>query len=142
MITAYIGLGSNLNDPSQQVKTAIDALKNLPCTRFIQQSSLYWSESLLPGQPRYCNAVAALDTLLSPESLLDELQAIENQQGRVRHEKWGPRTIDLDILLFGSEVIVTDRLIIPHPELSHRDFCLIPLKEIAPALILPSLNKL
>lgn len=138
MTTAYIGLGSNLEQPLQQVQGAIEALAQLPGSRLIAVSRLYRSEPLgPPGQPDYVNGVAALDTSLEPEALLDQLQAIENRHGRVRTLRWGPRTLDLDLLLFGGQVINTPRLTVPHPEMARRSFVLYPLADIAPALVLP-----
>ena len=101
----YIGMGSNLADPAEQLRSAIEALAQLPQTELVGVSAFYQSDSLLPGQPRYTNAVAALDSTLPPLELLDALQAIENGQGRERLERWGPRTLDLDIVLFGERLI-------------------------------------
>jgi len=98
-------MGSNLAAPEQQLRNAIEALAQLPGTTVAGVSAFYQSDSLLPGQPRYTNAVAALDSCLAPLELLDALQAIENDQGRERLERWGPRTLDLDILLFGDRLI-------------------------------------
>lgn len=135
----YIGLGSNLNNPIQQIYTAVEALKHISLTEFIIVSSLYRNPPLGPPQPDYINAVAALDTSLPAEQLLEQLQAIEAQQGRMRSGKqWGePRTLDLDLLLYGDTHIQTDKLIIPHPGLKQRNFVLYPLVEIAPHLQLP-----
>lgn len=110
----YIGMGSNLAEPAAQLRHALAALEQLPETRLAGVSSFYQSDSLLPGQPRYTNAVAALDSSLEPLALLDALQAIENDQGRERLERWGPRTLDLDILLFGERLINEPRLKVPH----------------------------
>ncbi|MFD1261928.1 2-amino-4-hydroxy-6-hydroxymethyldihydropteridine diphosphokinase [Entomomonas asaccharolytica] len=133
----YIGLGSNLQDPVSQLTTALTALANLPNTQLIKQSSLYISDSLVEGQPQYINAVACLETSLVPEVFLDYLQQIENKHGRVRTERWGARTLDLDIILYGNQQINTERLTIPHPQMALRSFVLIPLLEIAPAICLP-----
>lgn len=134
----YIGLGSNLADPAAQLRQAMEALGTLPQTQLIAVSSFYASDSLLPGQPRFVNAVAALNSQLDPHVLLDALQALEHQQGRVRHSHWGPRTLDLDILLFGNRVIDTPRLQVPHLEMTQRAFVLYPLAELAPELIFPT----
>lgn len=135
---AYIGLGSNLDAPAEQLGNALQALDRVASTRLVAASALYTSDSLLPGQPRYTNAVAALDTSLAPLDLLDALQAIENEQGRVRKERWGPRTLDLDILLFGDRLIDEPRLKVPHYQMHLRAFVLYPLAELAPAsLTLP-----
>lgn len=141
MKRVYIGLGSNLNDPVQQVTLAINALQQFSQSIFISHSRLYWSKSLLIGQPDYCNAVAAIDTHLTAEGLLEGLHAIENSQGRVRQqEKWGPRIIDLDILLYADQIIHTPQLTIPHKELLNRNFWLYPLAEIATDLTIPGQN--
>ncbi|WP_085584261.1 MULTISPECIES: 2-amino-4-hydroxy-6-hydroxymethyldihydropteridine diphosphokinase [unclassified Pseudomonas] len=128
----YIGMGSNLADPAEQLRSAVDALAHLPATDLAGVSAFYQSDSLLPGQPRYTNAVAALDSSLSPLELLDALQAIENDQGRERLERWGPRTLDLDILLFGDRLIDEPRLKVPHYHMQERAFVLYPLAELAP----------
>nr|WP_152746846.1 2-amino-4-hydroxy-6-hydroxymethyldihydropteridine diphosphokinase [Pseudomonas kitaguniensis] len=126
-------MGSNLAAPDQQLRSAIDALALLPGTRLAGVSAFYQSDSLLPGQPRYTNAVAAVDSRLAPLELLDALQAIENDQGRERLERWGPRTLDLDILLFGDRLINEPRLTVPHYQMHLRAFVLYPLAELAPA---------
>ena len=128
----YIGLGSNLADPADQLRSAIAALGQLPQTSLAGVSAFYQSDSLLPGQPRYTNAVAAIDSSLAPIKLLDALQAIENAQGRERLERWGPRTLDLDILLFGDRLIDEPRLKVPHYQIQERAFVLYPLAELAP----------
>ncbi|MBI6952980.1 2-amino-4-hydroxy-6-hydroxymethyldihydropteridine diphosphokinase [Pseudomonas sp. TE6288] len=130
---AYIGLGSNLDEPAEQLRSALQALDLIAETRLTAASALYTSDSLLPGQPRYTNAVAAIDTALTPLDLLDALQAIENGQGRVRKERWGPRTLDLDMLLFGDQVIDAPRLKVPHYHMHARPFVLYPLAELVPA---------
>lgn len=131
-VRAYIGLGSNLDAPAEQLRSALQALDQIAGTRLVATSSLYTSDSLLPGQPRYTNAVAALDTDLAPLALLDALQGIENDQGRVRKERWGPRTLDLDVLLFGDQLIDVPRLKVPHYHLHARPFVLYPLAELVP----------
>ena len=127
----YIGMGSNLAAPEQQLRSAVEALALLPGTTVAGVSAFYQSDSLLPGQPRYTNAVAALDSNLAPLQLLDALQAIENDQGRERLERWGPRTLDLDILLFGDRLIDEPRLKVPHYQMHLRAFVLYPLAELA-----------
>jgi 2-amino-4-hydroxy-6-hydroxymethyldihydropteridine diphosphokinase len=136
MERVYIGLGSNLADPAEQLREAIKSLAQLPHTSLSGVSSFYVSDSLLPGQPRYTNAVAGLDTSLEPLALLDALQAIENDQGRERHERWGPRTLDLDIVVFGDRLIDERRLKVPHYHMQARAFVLYPLAELAPGLVL------
>ena len=145
MERAYIGLGSNLAEPQEQLHRALTALGELPGCHLVAVSSLYASDPLGPAdQPRYCNAVAALDTDLEPLQLLDALQAIEQAQGRERKaERWGPRTLDLDILLFGERLIDEPRLTVPHYHLHARTFVLYPLAEIAPSdLRLPDARRL
>ncbi|MGR4976689.1 2-amino-4-hydroxy-6-hydroxymethyldihydropteridine diphosphokinase [Pseudomonas sp. LARHCG127] len=129
----YIGMGSNLAEPAEQLRSAVQALAQLPDTQLVGVSAFYQSDSLLPGQPRYTNAVAALDSRLAPLDLLDALQAIETGQGRERLERWGPRTLDLDILLFGDHLIDEPRLKVPHYHMQARAFVLYPLAELAPA---------
>lgn len=139
MIRVYLALGSNLAQPLDQVNAALAALAALPQTQLVTCSSFYRSTPLGPqDQPDYLNAVVALDTTLAPEALLDATQAIEQQQGRVRKaERWGPRTLDLDMLLYGDQVINTPRLTVPHYDMMNREFMLYPLAEIAPDLIFP-----
>lgn len=139
MNIAYIGLGSNLENPEQQIRSAVDAIKQIPDTLLSGLSALYYSRPMGPkDQPDYMNAVAKLSTSLTPIALLDELQKIENDAGRVRKDnRWGPRILDLDILLYNNDVINSERLIVPHYGLKEREFVLIPLNEIAPTLTLP-----
>lgn len=134
MERVYVGLGSNLFEPRQQLRGALDALARLSDSRLCAVSSLYLSDPLgPPDQPRYNNAVAALETSLPPLVLLDALQAVEQAHGRERKaERWGPRSLDLDILLFGDHLIDTPRLKVPHYHLHARAFVLYPLAEIAP----------
>ena len=139
MTLVYIAIGSNLASPLEQVNAAIEALGAIPESRLLAVSSFYRTPPLGPqDQPDYLNAAVALDTDLSPEALLDHTQRIELQQGRVRKaERWGPRTLDLDIMLFGDAVINTERLTVPHYDMKNRGFMLWPLFEIAPQLIFP-----
>jgi 2-amino-4-hydroxy-6-hydroxymethyldihydropteridine diphosphokinase len=139
MTIAYIAVGSNMSDPVSQAKLALESLKTLPKSEFMQTSSLYSSTPMGPqDQPDYINAVVCIQTELTPLQLLDCTQAIEQEQGRVRkEERWGPRTLDLDILLFGNEVLDSERLTIPHYGMKEREFVLYPLAEIAPNLSLP-----
>ena len=136
----YIGIGANLNDPAKQVRTAINSIGQINETTLIDSSSLYQSVPMGPqDQPDYVNAVAKVETLLAAEDLLDSLQSIENQQGRIRKsERWGPRIIDLDIITFGNKTINSKRLTVPHYGIRERNFVLLPLKEIAPDFSLPS----
>ncbi len=139
-ITAYIGLGSNLSKPIKQIEKAIEKIGIIPKSRLLSVSSLYLSKPMGPqDQNDYINAVLALETALSAIELLNALQSIENNAGRVRKEnRWGARILDLDIILFGNEIINTDRLTIPHYGMSEREFVLLPLAEIPPELILPN----
>ncbi|MFG6668654.1 2-amino-4-hydroxy-6-hydroxymethyldihydropteridine diphosphokinase [Halomonas sp. HNIBRBA4712] len=134
---AYIGLGSNLDEPLAQVRQAINELGKLSLTRFERASSLYASRPVGPqDQPDFVNAVAAIDTALSPLALLDQLQALEQRHRRRRLRHWGPRTLDLDLLLFNDQHIDHPRLVVPHPHLYERAFALIPLAELDAPLTL------
>ena len=131
MNAVFIGLGSNLDEPVLQIKRAIASLKEINDTKFISVSNNYRSAPMGPqDQPDYINAVAKIATNLSAENLLDELHNIENKQGRVRKQRWGARTLDLDILLYGDEVISTGRLTVPHIGISERNFVLYPLNDL------------
>ena len=139
MTLAYIAIGSNLASPLEQVNAAVEALGEIPQSRIVAVSSFYRTPPLGPqDQPDYLNAAVVLETELDPEALLDNTQRIELQQGRVRKaERWGPRTLDLDIMLFGHETINTERLTVPHYDMKNRGFMLWPLFEVAPDLIFP-----
>lgn len=137
MVLAYVGLGSNLEDPLEQINRAFGELGNLPATQLVARSALYQSRAIGPEQPDYINAVALLETSLEPLALLDSLQAIEQAHRRVRLQHWGPRTLDLDLLLYGDETIQHPRLGVPHPYLTQRAFVLYPLADIDPNLQLP-----
>ena len=136
VIRAYIGLGSNQQNPPLQIRNALAALKQIQQTELAGYSRLYRSKPMGPAdQPDFINAVAAVDTCLDAHALLSALQTIEQRQGRVRGSlRWGPRTLDLDLLLYGDEQIDTERLTVPHPGLLQRGFVLHPLYEIAPEL--------
>ena len=135
---AYVALGSNLGDPLATVRSAFDALRGLPETVLVAASSLYRSAPVgLKNQPDFINAVAALDTQLSADDLLDELFAIEARFGRQRAFHHAPRTLDLDLLLYGSETRSAARLTLPHPRMHERAFVLLPLVEIAPEAVIP-----
>lgn len=140
MASAYLGIGSNLNNPLYQVQLAITSLKTIPKTHLIKQSSFYTTKPVgFLDQPDFINAVVLLETELSVTELFNVMQLIEIQQGRIRHtEKNGPRTIDLDLLLFANEIIQEDNLVIPHPRMRERVFVLEPLAEISPGLHLPT----
>ncbi|MCE8017495.1 2-amino-4-hydroxy-6-hydroxymethyldihydropteridine diphosphokinase [Halomonas sp. MCCC 1A17488] len=134
----YVGLGSNLDDPIDQVRRALDELDSLPLTRRVAASRLYASRPVGPqDQPDFVNAVAHLHTRLSPLALLDQLQALEQRHRRIRERRWGPRTLDLDLLLYGDETLALPRLQVPHREMTSRAFVLLPLLELAPHLQLP-----
>lgn len=139
MMRVWLAIGSNLAEPLAQVSAALSALSRLPRTRLAACSSFYRSRPLGPqDQPDYLNAVVALETRLSPEQLLDHTQAIEQRQGRTRKaNRWGPRTLDLDILLADNLTLHTARLTIPHYDMKNREFMLYPLAELAPDLIFP-----
>ena len=138
-IRAYIGIGSNLNDPVAQVQEAIGELEMLPDTILVSKSSLYRGKPMGPAdQPDYVNAVVGIDTLLSAGDLLQAMHRIEDLQGRERQrEQWGPRTLDLDLLLYGGRHIDTERLVVPHPQMHRRAFVLVPLADVAPDWVHP-----
>ena len=138
---AYIGLGSNLQNPSAQIENALSALGDSDGIELISVSSQYESKPLLdmPG-PNYINAVCKIDTTLTAIDLLDICQSIEDNQKRIRKVKWGSRTIDLDILLYEQQVISSDRLSIPHPEMIDRAFVMVPLHEIDKEINVPLLG--
>ncbi|TVP55188.1 MAG: 2-amino-4-hydroxy-6-hydroxymethyldihydropteridine diphosphokinase [Halomonadaceae bacterium] len=137
-VRAYIGLGSNQGDPLLQLQDALRALAQLPQSQLIAASPVYRSRPQGPqDQPDFLNMAAALDTGLEPLDLLDQLQHIEQVQGRQRLRHWGPRTLDLDLILLDRQVIDLPRLQVPHPQLSQRDFVLQPLLDLDPSLTLP-----
>ena len=134
----YIGLGSNLGEREAQIRLALDDLARLPMSRLVRASSLYDSEPLGEvDQPNFLNAVAEFETELSARQLLWNLLLIERRLGRTRTRRWGPRTIDLDLLLYGQLVVEESDLKVPHPELTRRSFVLVPLVELDPLLVHP-----
>lgn len=139
MTVAWIAIGSNLVSPLDQVNAALAALADIPDSRIVAVSSFYRTPPLGPqDQPDYLNAAVGLETTLAPETLLDHTQRIELQQGRVRKaERWGPRTLDLDIMLYGQQIIDSPRLTVPHYDMHNRGFMLWPLFEVAPDLVFP-----
>ncbi|MCG8489262.1 MAG: 2-amino-4-hydroxy-6-hydroxymethyldihydropteridine diphosphokinase [Chromatiales bacterium] len=143
-VSVYIGLGSNLQNPKRQVETALEELAQLPDTSLLDHSSLYRSRPVGPqDQDDFINAVAHLSTALAADSLLDALQQLEQQHHRVRERRWGPRSLDLDLLLYGARTLDTPRLKVPHPESAKRSFVLLPLHEVAPTdLRIPGLGLL
>jgi len=137
MTRAYVGLGANLGDASATIEAACDALARLPGTRLMARSSLYVSAPIDATGPDFVNAVAALDTVLEAHTLMLELQAIERSHGRERPYRNAPRTLDLDLLLYGDACIAGSALTVPHPRMTQRAFVLLPLAEIAADLRLP-----
>jgi 2-amino-4-hydroxy-6-hydroxymethyldihydropteridine diphosphokinase len=140
--TVFIGLGSNLEQPIRQIRTAIQAIRRIKGARVIAESGLYLSKPLVPpsgrvAQPDYYNAVVKIETRLDPYALLDHLQQIEHVQGRERIQHWGPRTIDLDILMFDNLQMSNERLTLPHPGIDQRAFVLYPLSSIDDSLYIP-----
>ena len=133
----YIGIGSNLGDARANVEHAIARLGQLNDTRLVAQSSLFRTAPVEAGGDDYVNAVARIDTQLTPERLLQELQAIEQDFGRERPYRNAPRTLDLDILLYGTQTVSTPALQVPHPRMTQRAFVLIPLLQLAPFLTIP-----
>lgn len=138
-VQAWIGIGSNLDDPRAHVQQAFQDLGRIPRTRLLRRSSLYRSRPMGPqDQPDYVNAVAVVETVLGALDLLHALQGIEAAHRRVRSgQRWGPRTLDLDLLLYGKERISSDELTVPHPGVAEREFVLYPLLEVDPALEIP-----
>lgn len=141
---AYVGLGSNLQGPTRQLESAFELLAEIPATRLIRKSSLYRSAPFGGvEQPDFINAAAALMTRLSAAELLRELQRIEDARGRERGAvRWGPRVLDLDLLVYSDQKIDEQDLIIPHPGIGERNFVLLPLGEVAPGLNIPGLGQI
>lgn len=134
----YVGLGSNLGEREAMIRLALDDLARLPETTLLRASSLYDTEPVGDvDQPNFLNAVAELDTALAARQLLWNLQLVEKRLGRARTRRWGPRTIDLDLLLYGDLVIEEPDLVVPHPEMLRRSFVLVPLVELDPMLVHP-----
>ena len=141
-VTAFIALGSNLDDPPAQIHSALRALAALPETRLVRASSLYRNPPVgYLKQPDFVNAAAMVETRLAPRALLDQLLAIEATRGRVRDFPNAPRPLDLDIALYGERVVREPGLTIPHPRLLERAFVLVPLAEIAPEAVVPGGGK-
>lgn len=135
MTTAYIALGSNLGERAAQLRGALAALQRDGAVRVVAQSAVYETEPVGgPVQPDYFNMVVAVETALGAEALLARCLAVEAEHGRVRRERWGPRTLDLDLLSYGNVALATERLTLPHPRMAERAFVLVPLAEIAPTL--------
>lgn len=139
---AYIGIGSNVGDKQGNCRRAIEALGSDPRNRLVRCSPLYNTEPVgKTDQDWFVNGVVSLKTSMEPRELLEFLVSIERKMGRVREEKWGPRTIDLDILFYGDEILNETDLRVPHPRLHERRFVLVPLKDVAPDLVHPVLGK-
>ncbi|MDP3560932.1 MAG: 2-amino-4-hydroxy-6-hydroxymethyldihydropteridine diphosphokinase [Legionellaceae bacterium] len=139
MSLCYLGLGSNLKSPKRQLNQAIATLRTLPKSIIIDISTVYFNPPIgVRAQPMFYNLVIALQTSLPPAHLLNFCKKIEQKQRRICKKKWGPRTIDIDILLYGNQIIQTPSLTIPHPEMLQRDFVLIPLLELSPEISLPN----
>jgi 2-amino-4-hydroxy-6-hydroxymethyldihydropteridine diphosphokinase len=136
-VRAYIGLGSNAGDRLGSLRDAIAALDATDDVRVLRTSPVYATEPVGPSQPDFLNAVAEIETTLSARGLLGELKRIEAGLGRTSRERWGPREIDLDLLLYGGRVIQEDGLRVPHPELTGRAFVLVPLADLAPDEVVP-----
>ena len=134
---SYIALGSNLDNPISQVSTALIELNEITGIEVLKNSSLYKSKAIGPSQPDVINAVAKIKTQLEPEVLLSKLQKLEQKHHRIREQRWGPRTLDLDILLYDDLIYQSASLTIPHPEMKYRSFVLLPLIELEPSLVLP-----
>jgi len=136
--TAFVGLGSNIGDKEDNLKKALDLLNSCPGVRVKKVSSFYRTAPLgYTRQDWFLNAAAELETGLSPHELLSVLLDVERKLGRERGVRWGPRTVDLDLLVFGAEEIKTPGLTVPHPRMGERAFVMVPLAEIAPELVLP-----
>ncbi|WNO09464.1 2-amino-4-hydroxy-6-hydroxymethyldihydropteridine diphosphokinase [Teredinibacter sp. KSP-S5-2] len=141
-VISYVGLGSNLANPLAQVEQACQCIEAIQSTQVLSRSPWYSSTAVGPGdQPDYVNGVIKIETELSADSLLDALQSIENQQGRTREIRWGARTLDLDILLYGNSIIMSERLEIPHPRIEERNFVVFPLYDLDSELLLPDGRK-
>jgi 2-amino-4-hydroxy-6-hydroxymethyldihydropteridine diphosphokinase len=137
-VTAFVGIGANLGDAVSAVQRAINDLATLPGTTLVKASSLYRTAPHEADGPDYVNAVAQVETRLDAHALLDALQQLENRAGRERPYRHAPRTLDLDLLLYGADRIDTGRLSVPHPRMTERAFVLVPLAEIAPQLVTPA----
>ncbi|HUK94716.1 MAG TPA: 2-amino-4-hydroxy-6-hydroxymethyldihydropteridine diphosphokinase [Gaiellaceae bacterium] len=140
MTTAYVGIGANLDEPERQIESALELLASEDGIEVVAVSTLRWTEPVgYLDQPPFLNGAAAVETALAPRELLERLLAIEQRLGRVRGDgpRFGPRTIDLDLLLYGQETVEEPGLTIPHPRLAERGFALEPLAELDPALEIP-----
>lgn len=135
MNKCYLSLGCNQKNPERQIRLALVSIKSIPFTSLLKTSKLYWTKAWgLETQQNFCNAVVEITTSLTPNTLLNYCQMIEKKLGRVRKKKWGPRAMDIDIILYGNRVINTSQLTVPHPYYQVREFVLVPLLEINPLL--------
>jgi len=138
MTVVYIGLGSNIDNPTAHISTAFIEIGQIPNSKLKRQSSLYRSSPMGNiDQPEFINAVVELDTELSAITLLGHMHTIEEKHGRVRTQHWGPRSLDLDLLLYGDHHIENRKLTVPHPGINDRNFVLCPLLEIVPEIVIP-----
>ncbi|HEX6230606.1 MAG TPA: 2-amino-4-hydroxy-6-hydroxymethyldihydropteridine diphosphokinase [Actinomycetota bacterium] len=140
--TAYLGLGSNLGDRLRNLRLAVRLLHRRPGVTVVRSSRVYETEPVGPPQPAYLNAVVEVRTELDPRGLLDACHVVEDELGRVRTERWGPRTIDIDVLTFGDREVDEDDLTLPHPRMHERGFVLVPLGELDPDPMLPGGRRL
>ena len=142
MKTAFIGIGSNLGDPLQNCLDSIDRIGNIPGCSIIGLSDLYWTEPVgIEGQDWYINGVVSISAGISAQDLMKRLFAIEEDMGRIRKVRWEPRVIDLDVLLFGCDIIHEQDLIVPHPLMHARKFVMAPMVDLAPDLEHPAFGK-
>jgi 2-amino-4-hydroxy-6-hydroxymethyldihydropteridine diphosphokinase len=138
MARVFIGMGSNLGDRAVQIRKAVESIGMMPATEIVRMSSIYETSPVgIPDQPRFLNAVIEVSTRLVPRDVLKEVRKIEKELGRTEYRRWGPRTIDLDILLYDNDVIISDELTVPHPRMTERKFVLVPLAELDPAVVHP-----
>jgi 2-amino-4-hydroxy-6-hydroxymethyldihydropteridine diphosphokinase len=138
MVKAYVGLGSNLGDRRAAIESAVRRLAATPCTRVLRRSAVRETDPVgKTDQPRFLNAVVEIETSLPARRLLERLKAIESEMGRERGERWGPRVIDLDLLLYGRRTARAPGLVVPHPRLAERAFVLEPLAELCPEAVVP-----
>jgi len=142
MPLAYVGLGSNLGDRRELIREALKRMGRIDGVRVRKRSRIIETEPVgVTGQPRYLNAVAEVETRLEPAPFLRKLRAVERSLGRVRHERWGPRTIDLDLLLWGDRSVTSRSLTVPHPRMAERRFVLGPLAELCPGRRVPGTGR-
>ncbi|BCA95532.1 2-amino-4-hydroxy-6-hydroxymethyldihydropteridine diphosphokinase [Legionella antarctica] len=138
MNLCYLSLGSNQKFPERQIRHAIQSIRSMPSTSVLKTSSFYWSQAWgLQVQQDFCNVIVEITTFLSPTLLLSFCKRVEHKQGRIRKRRWGPRTLDIDIILYGNRSINSEKLKIPHPHMRSRDFVIFPLLELNPNIALP-----